>query len=118
MPLLGSKIGLVEGSIGAIGIGKGHPAERVSRRHVTPLLGASSSPCCIPLLPRINDHLVRWTMRKYKRLRRREKRARLFLSGRRSTDAWQAIYSGRCLAANNAAWVRRCSPSLSSRLDT
>ena len=28
-----------------------------------------------PLLRRINDHLVRWAMRKYKRLRRREKRA-------------------------------------------
>jgi RNA-directed DNA polymerase len=27
-----------------------------------------------PLLRRINDHLVRWAMRKYKRLRRREKR--------------------------------------------
>src|SRR5664279_3365440 len=32
-----------------------------------------------PLLRRINDHLVRWAMRKFKRLRRREKRARLFL---------------------------------------
>jgi Group II intron, maturase-specific domain len=29
-----------------------------------------------PLLWRINDHLVRWAMRKYKRLRRRERRAR------------------------------------------
>jgi RNA-directed DNA polymerase len=29
-----------------------------------------------PLLRRINDHLVRWAMRKYKRLRRRERRAR------------------------------------------
>lgn len=29
-----------------------------------------------PLLRRINDHLVRWAMRKYKRLRRREQRAR------------------------------------------
>jgi len=29
-----------------------------------------------PLLRRINDHLVRWAMRKYKRLRRRETRAR------------------------------------------
>lgn len=28
-----------------------------------------------PLLRRINDHLTRWAMRKYKRLRRREKRA-------------------------------------------
>ncbi len=28
-----------------------------------------------PLLRRINQHLVRWAMRKYKRLRRREKRA-------------------------------------------
>jgi len=28
-----------------------------------------------PLLRRINDHLVRWAMRKYKRLRRRERRA-------------------------------------------
>ena len=32
-----------------------------------------------PLLRRLNDHLVRWAMRKFKRLRRREKRARLFL---------------------------------------
>jgi RNA-directed DNA polymerase len=29
-----------------------------------------------PLLRRINDHLARWAMRKYKRLRRREQRAR------------------------------------------
>src|SRR2546421_6092838 len=29
-----------------------------------------------PLLRRINDHLVRWAMRKYRRLRRREQRAR------------------------------------------
>jgi len=29
-----------------------------------------------PLLKRINDHLVRWAMRKYKRLRRRQQRAR------------------------------------------
>ena len=28
-----------------------------------------------PLLRRINEHLVRWAMRKYRRLRRREKRA-------------------------------------------
>ena len=27
-------------------------------------------------------------------------------------------YSGRCLAANNAAWVRCCSPSLASMLET
>ena len=33
-----------------------------------------------PLLRRINDHLVRWAMRKYKRLRRREKRARELLA--------------------------------------
>jgi RNA-directed DNA polymerase len=33
-----------------------------------------------PLLRRINDHLMRWAMRKYKRLRRREKRARQFLA--------------------------------------
>ena len=32
-----------------------------------------------PLLRRINEHLVRWAMRKYKRLRRREKRARQLL---------------------------------------
>ena len=29
-----------------------------------------------PLLKRINDNLVRWAMRKYKRLRRRQQRAR------------------------------------------
>ena len=29
-----------------------------------------------PLLRRINDHLVRWAMRKYKRLRRRAKSGR------------------------------------------
>lgn len=34
-----------------------------------------------PLLRRINEHLVRWACRKYKRLRRREKRARQFLAG-------------------------------------
>ena len=34
-----------------------------------------------PLLRRINDHLVRWACRKYKRLRRREKRARELLAG-------------------------------------
>jgi len=33
-----------------------------------------------PLLRRINEHLVRWAMRKYKRLRRREKRARELLA--------------------------------------
>jgi RNA-directed DNA polymerase len=33
-----------------------------------------------PLLRRINDHLVRWAMRKYKRLRRREERARQLLA--------------------------------------
>jgi RNA-directed DNA polymerase len=33
-----------------------------------------------PLLRRINDHLVRWAMRKYKRLRRREQRARQLLA--------------------------------------
>ena len=33
-----------------------------------------------PLLRRINDHLMRWAMRKYRRLRRREKRARQFLA--------------------------------------
>jgi RNA-directed DNA polymerase len=33
-----------------------------------------------PLLWRINDHLVRWAMRKYKRLRRREERARQLLA--------------------------------------
>jgi RNA-directed DNA polymerase len=34
-----------------------------------------------PLLRRINEHLVRWACRKYKRLRRREGRARRFLAG-------------------------------------
>ena len=33
-----------------------------------------------PLLRRINDHLVRWACRKYKRLRRREKRAKELLA--------------------------------------
>jgi RNA-directed DNA polymerase len=33
-----------------------------------------------PLLRRINDHLVRWAMRKYKRLRRRERRAKQLLA--------------------------------------
>ena len=70
--------------------------------HVTPLWGACSSPCCIPLLPRINDHLVRWAMRKYKRLRRREKRARLFLSGRRQTRGRPSIRAG--------AWRRTTPP--------
>jgi RNA-directed DNA polymerase len=34
-----------------------------------------------PLLRRINEHLVRWACRKYKRLRRRERRARELLAG-------------------------------------
>jgi RNA-directed DNA polymerase len=34
-----------------------------------------------PLLRRINDYLVRWACRKYKRLRRRKKRARELLAG-------------------------------------
>jgi RNA-directed DNA polymerase len=34
-----------------------------------------------PLLRRINDYLVRWACRKYKRLRRREKRSRELLAG-------------------------------------
>ena len=33
-----------------------------------------------PLLRRINEHLVRWACRKYKRLRRRERRAKEFLA--------------------------------------
>jgi RNA-directed DNA polymerase len=33
-----------------------------------------------PLLRRINDHLVRWAMRKYRRLRRREQRARQLMA--------------------------------------
>jgi len=33
-----------------------------------------------PFLQRINEHLVRWAMRKYKRLRRREQRARELLA--------------------------------------
>jgi Group II intron, maturase-specific domain len=33
-----------------------------------------------PLLRRINDQLVRWAMRKYKRLRRRERRAKELLA--------------------------------------
>ena len=33
-----------------------------------------------PLLQRINDHLVRWAMRKYKRLRRREQRTRQLMA--------------------------------------
>jgi RNA-directed DNA polymerase len=33
-----------------------------------------------PLLRRINEHLVRWAMRKYKRLRRREQRVRELLA--------------------------------------
>jgi RNA-directed DNA polymerase len=33
-----------------------------------------------PLLRRINEHLMRWAMRKYRRLRRREQRARELLA--------------------------------------
>ena len=33
-----------------------------------------------PLLRRINEHLVRWACRKYKRLRRRERRAKELLA--------------------------------------
>jgi RNA-directed DNA polymerase len=42
--------------------------------------GRFSKSMLYPLLRRINDHLMRWAMRKYKRLRRREKQARQFLA--------------------------------------
>jgi RNA-directed DNA polymerase len=41
-----------------------------------------------PLLRRINDHLVRWAMRKYKRLRRREKRAGELLAEASRRSPW------------------------------
>ena len=50
------------------------PAEIADIRHPRPV------PARGGLLWRINDHLVRCAMRKYIRLRRREKRARLFLA--------------------------------------
>ncbi len=34
-----------------------------------------------PILTRINDHLVRWSQRKYTRLKRHSRRARRFLAG-------------------------------------
>ena len=40
-----------------------------------------------PLLRRINDYLVRWAMRKYKRLHRHANRARKWLADRRTTRA-------------------------------
>ncbi|MCA1681618.1 MAG: hypothetical protein LC700_00280 [Actinobacteria bacterium] len=45
-------------------------------RQLSTLLGRFYKSMLYPLLRRINDHLVRWAMRKYKRLRRREQRAR------------------------------------------
>ncbi len=49
-----------------------------------------------PLLRRINEHLVRWAMRKYKRLRRREQRARQLLveASRRSPQLFAHWRSG------------------------
>ena len=44
-----------------------------------------------PLLRRINDHLVRWACRKYKRLRRREKRARELLA--RAARRYPALFA-------------------------
>ena len=44
-----------------------------------------------PLLRRINEHLVRWACRKYKRLRRREKRARELLA--RAARRYPALFA-------------------------
>ncbi len=44
-----------------------------------------------PLLRRINDHLVRWACRKYKRLRRREKRAKELLA--RAARRYPALFA-------------------------
>jgi RNA-directed DNA polymerase len=44
-----------------------------------------------PLLRRINEHLVRWACRKYKRLRRREKRARELLA--RAAQRFPALFA-------------------------
>lgn len=44
-----------------------------------------------PLLRRINEHLVRWACRKYKRLRRREKRAKELLA--RAARRYPALFA-------------------------
>ena len=41
-----------------------------------------------PLLRRINEHLVRWACRKFKKLRRREQRARELLAGTARRQPW------------------------------
>jgi len=54
-----------------------------------PAMGpAASSGALYPFLQRINDLLVRWATRKFRRFRRRPKRARAFLVGiaRREPD--------------------------------
>jgi RNA-directed DNA polymerase len=44
-----------------------------------------------PLLRRINEHLVRWACRKYKRLRRRERRAKELLA--RAAERYPALFA-------------------------
>jgi hypothetical protein len=44
-----------------------------------------------PLLRRINEHLVRWACRKYKRLRRRERRAKELLA--RAAQRYPALFA-------------------------
>jgi hypothetical protein len=55
----------------------GHPSAGLGedRAGLDQLLRALLQVHVVSLLRRINDHLVRWAMPKYKRLRRREKRA-------------------------------------------
>jgi len=56
-----------------------------------------------PLLRRINDHLMRWACRKYKRLRRREKRAREFLA--RVASRFPALFAHWRFGLKPAGWT-------------
>jgi RNA-directed DNA polymerase len=56
-----------------------------------------------PLLRRINDHLMRWACRKYKRLRRREKRAMQFLA--RVASRFPALFVHWRFGLKPAGWT-------------
>jgi RNA-directed DNA polymerase len=56
-----------------------------------------------PLLRRINEYLVRWACRKYKRLRRREKRARELLAG--AARRYPNLFAHWRLGLKPAGWT-------------
>ena len=65
------------GAAGGPGKPTGSDPGRAPRAHST---GRFYKSMLYPLLRRINEHLVRWACRKYKRLRRRERRAKELLA--------------------------------------